>query len=216
MTKRMTRQDIQQLDRLPRMHLMNTIPGIKNASLIGTQDRDGQTNLAIFNSIVHIGANPPYLGFIMRPLTVHRQTYDNLKASGTFTLNMVTRDMVEKAHQTSAKYKPGTSEFTATGLTPIYSDSLRAPYVSESAVRIGLTFVEEQHIKANNAWLIIGAVEEIYFPEEAQLESGHIALEKLDTVGVAGLDSYYGLEFLERLAYARPIGNRKSEVGNRK
>jgi flavin reductase (DIM6/NTAB) family NADH-FMN oxidoreductase RutF len=204
MTKRMTRQEIQQLDRLPRMHLMNTIPGIKNACLIGTQDRDGNTNLAIFNSIVHIGANPPYLGFILRPLTVHRQTYDNLKTTGAFTLNMVTRDMVQAAHQTSAKYKPGESEFAATGLTPLHSDTLAAPYVSESPVRLGLTFQEEQHIKANNTWLIVGAVEEIYFPEEAQLESGHIALENLDTVGVAGLDSYYGLELLERLAYARP------------
>jgi len=204
MIKKMTRQDIQQLDRLPRMHLMNTIPGIKNASLIGTRDRAGNTNLAIFNSIVHIGANPPYLGFILRPLTVHRQTYDNLKATGDFTLNMVTRQMVQAAHQTSAKYQPGASEFEATGLTPIHSEAVASPYVAESPVRIGLTFAEEQHIKANDTWLIIGAVQEIFFPEEARLDSGHIALEELDTVGVAGIDSYYGLELLERLAYARP------------
>ena len=205
MTKRLTRDDIQQLDRLYRMQLMNTLPGIKNASLIGTQDREGRSNLAIFNSVVHIGANPPYLGFILRPLTVNRQTYQNLKATGAFTLNMVTRSMLQAAHQTSAKYAPGESEFAATGLTEWYQDNLPAPYVAESPVRIGLTFAEEQHIKANDTWLIVGAVQEIFFPQEAVLETGHLQLEQLATIGVAGLDSYYELEFLERLAYARPV-----------
>jgi len=205
MTKRLTRNDIKQLDRLYRMQLMNTLPGIKNASLIGTQDQEGQSNLAIFNSVVHIGANPPYLGFILRPLTVNRQTYQNLKATGAFTINMVTRNMVQQAHQTSAKYKPGESEFAATGLSEWQSDNgLPAPYVAESPVRIGLTFEEEQHIKANDTWLIIGAVQEVFFPEDVVLDTGQVQLEKLETVGVAGLDGYYGLEFLERLAYARP------------
>lgn len=203
MTKRLTRADIGQLDRRYRMHLLNTLPGIKNVSLIGTQDRAGRSNLAIFNSLVHIGAHPPYLGFVLRPLTVNRQTYQNLKANEAFTVNMVTESIVKAAHQTSAKYAPGESEFAATGLTEWYSDHLQAPYVAESPVRIGLTFAEEQHIKANDTWLIVGAVEEIYFPETAVRATGHMDLNQLEAVGVAGLDSYYGLKWITQLGYAR-------------
>ena len=204
MNQRLSKEEILQLDRFRRMHLMNTIPGIKNASLIGTADQDGNTNLALFNSIVHIGATPPYLGFILRPLTVHLNTYDNLKATGVFTINMVTKSMVAQAHQSSANYPADTSEFSATGLQPWYSDLLQAPYVLESPVRIGLSFAEEQHIKSNNTWLIIGAVEEVFYPTDALKETGHIALEELHTVGVSGLDSYFGLHLIDRIPYARP------------
>jgi hypothetical protein len=31
---------------------------------------------------VNIGTNPPYLGMIFRPLTVRRDTYNNIKAAG--------------------------------------------------------------------------------------------------------------------------------------
>lgn len=204
MKQHLSKVEIQKLDRFYRMHLMNTLPGIKNASMIGTKNQQGLTNLAIFNSVVHLGAHPPLLGFILRPITVHRQTYANLKSTGAFTINMVTRHLFRAAHQTSAKYGRDVSEFEATGLTPFFSGQVAAPYVAESPVRIGLTFAEEQHIKSNDTWLIIGAVEEIFFPAEAVLPTGQLALEKLGTVGVSGLDSYFSVSLLERLGYARP------------
>ena len=69
---------------------------------------------AIFNSIIHIGSNPPMLGFILRPLTVPRHTYTNFKENDYFTVNQVHKDDIEKAHQTAAKYDTEISEFSAT------------------------------------------------------------------------------------------------------
>ena len=63
-------------------NLINSISGYKSANLIGTQSKAGNTNLAVFNSVVHLGSNPALLGFILRPTTVPRHSYQNMKETG--------------------------------------------------------------------------------------------------------------------------------------
>ena len=79
MTDRMTRDDLDELEQRYRANLINSLSGFKSAVLLGSSD--GKTNnLAIISSVVHVGANPPLLGMIMRPHTVQRDSLDN---SGT-------------------------------------------------------------------------------------------------------------------------------------
>jgi len=184
--------------------LLNKVSGLKSANLIGTQSKEGHTNLAIFNSVVHIGANPPYLGFILRPTTVARHTYENIKATGLYTINQITAQMHQKAHQTSAKYERGLSEFKAAGLTEFYHRDFSAPFVAESHIKIGLQFEEEHYVKCNDTRLVIGKVEYLLLPDRSVEDDGHIALEKLDGVAIGGLDAYYSIEKLGRYAYAKP------------
>ncbi|MCB0594330.1 MAG: flavin reductase [Lewinellaceae bacterium] len=186
-----------------RRNLMNSISGFKSCNLIGTSSYRGVANVAIFNSVVHIGATPPLLGFVMRPLTVPRQTYHNIKAHGFFTINAVAKDFYEKAHQTSAKYGEQTSEFEACGLTPQYTDAHPAPYVKESPVRMGLQLEEEHHIRANGTIFLVGKVVEILAEGTLIALDGHLGLDKAGILAVAGLDSYYEAELLGRLGYAR-------------
>ncbi len=42
-------------------NLINSVSGYKSANLIATKSRAGTTNLAVFNSIVHLGSNPALL-----------------------------------------------------------------------------------------------------------------------------------------------------------
>lgn len=191
-----------EMDKQYRTNLINSLPGIRGANLIGTISESNQTNLAIFNSVIHIGANPPLMGFIMRPVTVQRDTYLNLKHHGFFTINQVHEGMYKQAHQTSARYQ--VSEFEATGLTPEFSEKIIAPYVKESNLKIGLRFIEEQHVKANQTILIIGEIIEILFEKTLINESGIVQLKDANAVGVNGLETYYRLEKLEELAYAKP------------
>jgi flavin reductase (DIM6/NTAB) family NADH-FMN oxidoreductase RutF len=76
---------------------------------IGKLDREHnlpkvKTNLAVFSSITHLGSNPPLIGFVLRPTTVPRDSYRNIKASSLFTVNHIHHDTVADAHHTSAKY----------------------------------------------------------------------------------------------------------------
>ena len=199
-------ETIRNMESRKRANLLNKVSGIKGANLIGTSDSAQRTNLAIFQSVIHVGANPPLLGLLFRPLSVERHTYDNIKASGYFTINQVHEEIYRQAHQTSAKYPEGLSEFTATGLTPVWSDQIQAPYVKESRIRIGLAFEEEHLIRANDTLLVIGRMLELYLPEGIVGDDGDLDLARLKTVGIGGLDSYYSIKRLGKQPLCKALG----------
>lgn len=204
MLQRLSPEDLAALPKVPRLNLFNALSGPQSVNLIGTQDAQGNPNLAVFNSITHIGSHPPLLGFMLRPLTEPRHTYQNLKATGFFTINQVHAAIYPQAHQTSAKYPAGSSEFAAVGLTPWSSPTVAAPYVAESQIRLGLSFLEEHLIRANETLIIIGKVEEIWLPADGITASGHLNWEKYPGVAVIGLDGYCEISPLATLPYARP------------
>lgn len=187
-----------------RANLINSCTGYKSCNLLATISDGGRTNLAIFNSVVHIGSNPPMLGFILRPLTVRRDTYANFKANGYFTVNQVAEDMISDAHKTGAKYGENSSEFEHTGLTPCYLNDFPAPFVEESPIKIACKYRNEYTIEENGCLLIIGAIEHIYLPGEAIHEDGWVQLDKTHAVSTIGLDGYALPKVLDRFAYPRP------------
>ena len=200
-------QDIQAMQRIPRLTLINAITGFKSANLIGTVNTEGVPNLAVFSSAVHIGSEPPLIGIVTRPVVADgktsRHTYNNIKSSGFFTINHVGMDIIEQAHQTSASYPDGVSEFEAVGLTPQYLGLKNVPYVAESSIKMGLEFVEECYIKANQTTMIIGKVIEMFLPENCLDDNGNLDLNLAKTVALSGLDTYHATEMIHRLPYAR-------------
>jgi len=206
----LSHNDILNLEKYYRINLINKISGLKSANLIGTASKNGQTNLAIFNSVIHVGANPPYLGFLLRPLTVERQTYNNIKETGYFTINQIIESIHQQAHQTSAKYPSETSEFDACELTAYWMKDFGVPFVDESPIKIGLSFVEEQEIKANGTVLIVGKIDHLILPKSSVNEEGHINLETLGGIGIGGLDTYYSCKEIAQYEFARP--NKKTTI----
>ena len=208
--KHLSKNQLDKLESRFRANLINSCVGYKSCNLLGTISAKGITNLALFNSIIHIGSNPALLGFILRPLTVRRDTYTNFKRSGFFTVNQVNKTIYQDAHHTSAKYDEDVSEFSETDLTEEYLDDFTAPYVRESQLKIGCSYVNEYKILENDCLLIIGAIEHIYLPEEIMHKDGWIQLDKTDTMATIGLDGYALPKLLHRLQYARP--NEKTKI----
>jgi flavin reductase (DIM6/NTAB) family NADH-FMN oxidoreductase RutF len=194
--------DIAQMPQRYRANFINCLSGFKSANLVGTQNQDGQTNLAIVSSVFHVGANPPLLGMIMRPHTVPRDTLQNIKDSGVYTLNAVPVAHVEAAHQTSARYDE--SEFTAVGLTPHYTSTLNAPYVAESPLRIGLELAQREVIELNQTELVIGRVVEVFVDNNIITNDGYIDIEQLQIATISGLDTYHKTTKINRFSYAKP------------
>ena len=199
-----SKEDLGKMPSRYRAHLINSCTGYKSANLLGSKSGSGISNLAIFNSVVHIGSTPPMLGFILRPLTVKRNTYANFKESGFFTVNQVNEEIIEDAHHTAASYDENISEFSKTNLTESYLDNFQAPYVKESAIKLGCSYVNEYEIKENGCLLIIGAIEHVYMPDDILHDDGWLQLDKANTVAINGLDAYALPQLLARLAYAKP------------
>ncbi|HEA20571.1 MAG TPA: flavin oxidoreductase [Pricia antarctica] len=204
MFKKLNSKEISDLDRFYRINLINKISGYKSGNLIGTNSKSGRSNLAVFNSVIHVGANPPYLGFLLRPHTVERHTYENILSTGYFTINQITSEIHKKAHTTSASYPREVSEFKACNLTEWYSKDFPVPFVAESAIKIGLSFVEENAIDCNGTIFIVGKIETLIVPESAISDDGDVRLEELDTVALGGLDTYYTAKKLGRYKFSRP------------
>lgn len=203
-SQHITAAQIQSFEKRKRTHFINSLSGFKSVCLAGTINTEGQTNLSIISSVIHIGANPALMGFIMRPVSVPRHTYQNIIETRQFTLNHIQSDFYRQAHQTSARYPQEVSEFQATGLQELYSEKIQAPYVKESNVRVGLHFVEKTEIKANNTILIIGEIQEVFVPENCLAEDGYLDIEKAGTITCSSLDSYHTTNRIGRLSYAKP------------
>jgi len=198
-----TQQDIQNLDRVTRLKLINSITGIKPANLIGTISNDRITNLAVFSSVVHLGSDPALIGFINRPQTAEvGHTLDNIRENGVYTINHILPEFVEQAHYTSAKFDSDISEFQRCDLTEEYIDGFTAPFVKESQVKIGLQFKEAIPIEVNGTTLVIGEIVHLILPDTAQ-GNGNLNLEELEGVGISGLNNYYKFQKIAQFPYAR-------------
>lgn len=208
---KITQENILAFEKLYRTNFVNSLSGFKSANLIGTFSKEGKTNLAIFSSVIHVGANPPVIGMLVRPASVPRHTYINVKEIGYFTINHINKEIFKRAHQTSARYDYEVSEFDECGLTPDYSEVVKAPYVKESKIKIGCRFVEEHIIKINDTIFMVGEILEVILPDDVLMEDGYVDVEKAGTIAISGLDAYHETNKISRLSYAKP-GTEPKEI----
>jgi flavin reductase (DIM6/NTAB) family NADH-FMN oxidoreductase RutF len=191
-------------DHLYRINLINSCSGFKSANLLATRSNEGIENVAVFSSVTHIGSNPAMLGFFCRPTTVTRNTYDNIKTTGFYTINHIYKDILEDAHHTSAKYDSNISEFDKTQLISEYKKEFKAPFVKNAPVQLAMEFVEEYDIKANGTILVIGKIVGIHVNDELLEDDGFINLSKGNIAAINGLDGYTTPKLEERFDYQRP------------
>jgi flavin reductase (DIM6/NTAB) family NADH-FMN oxidoreductase RutF len=200
----LTKGELSGLERRYRANLINSIGGFKSLVLVGTKSREGKENLSLFSSLVHIGADPAFCGLIVRPNTEGQNTLGNILRTGVYTINHVHAEFIEKAHQTSAKYPEGVSEFEAVGLTPDYVEGVAAPFVKESVIQFACELVQRIPIEFNQTHFIIGKITHMMVPDSLVGPDGFIDLESAGTLTCSGLDSYYVTTRVIRLPYAKP------------
>lgn len=204
MKKHISAQDIENMEKQHRIHFINSIGGFKSVALIGTQNSQKQTNLAIFSTVIHIGSNPALFGIISRPAAFERHTLTNILETGFYTINHINPNIYQQAHQTSARYDKEISEFEVTGLETEYKNYFFAPFVAQSNVQLAMEFKQKIDLEINNTVLIIGEVNAVYFPENCQKADGFLDLEMANSVTCTGLDSYHTTQKINRLSYAKP------------
>ena len=198
------REDIDNLEKIFKINLINSCSGFKSANLLGSISDEGVSNVAVFSSVIHLGSNPPTLGFILRPTTVPRDTYKNIKESGVFTINNIYEEIIEDAHHTSAKYPENVSEFDITSLEEEFKGAFKAPFVKGSPVQMSMKFIEEIPVPSNNVMLIVAQIEELYIQDALLQDDGLIDLSIGKVAAINGLDTYAIPTFKKQLSYQRP------------
>ena len=202
--KHLSKKDFDDLQKFYRINLINSCTGYKSANLIGSISKEGNENVAVFSSITHLGSNPAMLGYILRPTTVPRNTFKNIKETKLFTVNHIIKDIINDAHHTSAKYPEEISEFDKTNLEPEFLDGFVAPFVKSSKIKLACKYLNEYSIKENDTILVVASIEGLYVEKEILQEDGWLRLDHAKTVAINGLDGYAETKLIERFEYARP------------
>ena len=195
---------VAELEKQYRICLINSLLGYKSLNLLGTISKTGATNLCVISSAFHLGANPPLIGMVMRPGREHNDTLANIQATGQYTLSNVLPEWYKQAHQTSASYPSGVSEFETCGFDELYVPGFEAPFVQQSTVRIGLKLRETIPMEINRTTIVIGEIIEIMVDDALIGQDGTIDHIQAETMTVAGLDAYFLPRAIGRLAYAKP------------
>lgn len=208
--QKFTKDELFVMSKVPRLNLLNCITGYKSANLIATVSKEGISNVAIFSSVTHLGSEPPLIGFILRPTTVPRDTYKNIKETGYFTVNHITSAMIADAHHTSSSYEESISEFDKTNLEAEFIENNKFPFVKGSPVKLFCKYLNEYKIEENGCLHIIASVEELYVEDNLLHEDNWIQLDRGNVVAINGLDGYAVPKIKDRFQYARPDQPTKS------
>ena len=200
----LNREEIAAFEQRYRSTFVNSLAGFRQVVLVGTKSNEGVANLAIFNSLMHIGANPPLYGILNRPDSVQRDTLQNIIETKEYTLNFVRATDYEKAHQTSARYEKDVSEFKEVGFEEEFIDGCAAPFVKEAVVKIGMRLEEIIPIPLNGTQLIVGSIVQVELKDGLVGQDGFVSLSDEETLLCQGLDAYFIASPIGRLPYAKP------------
>ena len=197
---KLNHNDIENLEARYRANFINSLGGFKSVALIGTRSAQHNDNLAIFSSIFHIGADPAICGMIVRPNEIKQNTLGNILETKHFTINHILSDFYKQAHQCSAKYEDGESEFEKVGLTPEFIEDIKAPFVRESKIKFACELIQKTDIELNGTTLIIGKIIKVVVPGDPGLTVGKTVVFNIYNLSSSGenkeLDPYYSGKYL--------------------
>lgn len=136
--------DPAKLTRKDRHMLMGSVVVPRPIALVSTVSGDGVNNLAPYSLFTLVCYHPPTVAFTaMRRLGVSKKdTLVNIEQTKEFVINVVTEDIAEKMNLCSKMLPPEVDEFQVAGFTPIQSDLVKPPRVSESPINLECRLTE--------------------------------------------------------------------------
>lgn len=174
---------------------------------VSTLAEDGTANLAPFSFFNAICGNPPHLLWCAARrgrTNTAKDSYENVKQSGEFVVNIVTYALAEKMNLTAAELDPTIDEFDVAGLTKAPSLTVQPPRVVESPIHFEcrVTQIIDVSTEPGGASVIIGRIYHMHV-DEAVLTEGVIDIHKLDPLARLGGSSY--ARIVETFNMVRPM-----------
>jgi flavin reductase (DIM6/NTAB) family NADH-FMN oxidoreductase RutF len=157
-------------------------------AFVSTVNGAGHTNLAPFSYFNAISSEPPLVAIAIsdRPGDP-KDTLRNIRETREFVVNVVSEPLLDAMVHTAGEWPRATSEFGPSGLTPMPSERVRAPYVAESPLQ--LECVLHREIPLGNSILVVGEVILARVRDEVMVD-GRVDPAKLAPVGRLGGELY--------------------------
>jgi flavin reductase (DIM6/NTAB) family NADH-FMN oxidoreductase RutF len=160
----------------------------------------GITNLAPFSFFTVVCVMPPMISLTIarHPDGSEKHTLKNVRASGEFCFNVVTRPVWQEMVDSANGFPEDESEFDKTGLTPMPCVKIKPPRVKEAPIHFECKLERVIELGPNRHPLVIGEVVYMHV-DPVCMTDGSIDMRKLDPIGRLNGFYYATLgEILER------------------
>jgi flavin reductase (DIM6/NTAB) family NADH-FMN oxidoreductase RutF len=165
--------------------------------VVGTYDKDGKPNAMTASWGGICCSQPPCVAISLRRATY---THGNIVARKAFTLSIPSEDHVKEADYFGLASGRNSDKFAETGLTPVRSDKVDAPYVKEFPLivecRLAHTFELGLHTQ------FVGEVVNVMAEDNVMAGDGLVDIKKVkplsfapDTQGYYGIGNFLGQAF---------------------
>ena len=162
-------------------------------AFVSTVSKGGIPNLAPFSFFNGVCSNPPTVLFstVIRKDGTHKDTLNNVEATGEFVVNIVSEDFAEKMNIASGDFPPDVNEFIESGLTPVPSDLIKPPRVKESRIAMECKLVTIVRIGdgPGGGCTVFGEVLRFHIADEL-FDNFRIDPDKLRAIGRMGGPTY--------------------------
>jgi flavin reductase (DIM6/NTAB) family NADH-FMN oxidoreductase RutF len=188
--------------------LLNGMVGPRPVAWISSLDPDGVPNLAPFSFFNAFSYDPPTIAIGPGSRQgVNKDTLRNLKAGGEFVVNLVSRDLAERANACSGEWGPEVDEWKVAEVTPVASSVVAPPRVAEAPgaleCRVRQVIELGEPDRATNS-LVLAWVVQAHLIDEGLDRDGRVVTAALDLVGRLGGDEWCTTR--DRFALSRPDG----------
>ena len=166
---------------------------------VSTLSEDGTPNVAPHSYFNIVSNAPPVVHFTSAG---EKDTLRNVRATGEFVVNIVSRDLMEQMNLTAANFPSDEDEFGWAELEQVPSALVAPPRVAR--VRAAMECTLRQVLEIGNGRMVFGDVALIHTADDLWVD-GEIPPERLDAVGRLGGSAYQLLDGVARLQ--RPTWN---------
>lgn len=167
------------------------------AVMVGCRDKDGKNNIITVAWTGTVCTNPPMVYISLRK---ERYSYDIIKETGEFTINLTDQSLVKAADYCGVKSGRNVDKFKEMKLTPVKGVHVEAPCIAEASVNIECRLKEIIPLGSHDMFLseVLG----VHADSRYMNEKGKFDLNKAKPI-VYSHGEYYGLgELLGTFGYS--------------
>lgn len=164
---------------------------------ISTVDTRGRANLAPYSFFNAVADTPPMVMYASTGRKVGRSegkdTVANIRATGEFVCNVVSRALAGAMNATSASLAPGEDEFDRAGLARAASHLVAPPRVAEAPAALECRLWQVIELPGEDNHLVLGEVVGIHIDPDA-IVAGKVDVTRFRPMARLGYRDYTDVE----------------------
>ncbi len=158
-------------------------------TLVSSLSAEGETNIMTASWAGIVSKTPPTMA-----VSLHhgRRSYENIRHSGEFVVNMVPASLAVEADYCGIRSGRDHDKLAVTGLKTARADRVRAPLIAESPLSVECRLTLE--VPLGDYRLLIGEILEVHACAAAVGEEGRMDVRQFDPlVYLGGIRQYWSL-----------------------